>query len=89
MKDSFLFSSHRLRDAKMLLIGLDGLGAEICKNVVLTGIKSLTLLDDQHCCDHDQMAQFLIAPDSLGHNVSIHIAVFILDCSNCMSMMAG
>ena len=29
----------------MLLIGLRGLGAEIAKNIVLAGIKSLTLLD--------------------------------------------
>ena len=31
----------------MLLIGVGGLGAEVAKNVVLAGVRSLTLLDDQ------------------------------------------
>ena len=35
----------RLRAARVLLIGMKGLGAEIAKNIVLAGIKSLTLLD--------------------------------------------
>ena len=35
----------RLRAASVLLVGVRGLGAEIAKNIVLAGIKSLTLLD--------------------------------------------
>lgn len=31
----------------MLLIGVGGLGAEVAKNIVLAGVRSLTLLDDQ------------------------------------------
>ncbi|RDD44969.1 SUMO-activating enzyme subunit 1 [Trichoplax sp. H2] len=64
-------AQKRLRDAKMLLVGLDGLGAEVCKNVVLTGIKSLTLLDDQCSCEDDRMVQFLIPPDCIGQNRAI------------------
>ena len=36
---------YRLRASRVLLIGLRGLGAEVAKNIVLSGIKSLTLLD--------------------------------------------
>ena len=35
----------RLRASRILLIGVRGLGAEVAKNIVLSGIKSLTLLD--------------------------------------------
>ena len=35
----------RLRASRVLLIGMRGLGAEVAKNIVLSGIKSLTLLD--------------------------------------------
>lgn len=37
--------NFRLRAASVLLVGLRGLGAEVAKNIVLSGIKSLTLLD--------------------------------------------
>ena len=35
----------RLRAARVLLVGIGGLGAEVAKNIVLSGIKSLTILD--------------------------------------------
>jgi len=41
---------YRLRAARVLLIGVGGLGAEVAKNVVLAGVQSLTLLDDQSVC---------------------------------------
>ena len=37
--------SCRLRAARVLLIGSGGLGAEVAKNIVLAGIKSLLILD--------------------------------------------
>ena len=52
-------------------MGLNGLGAEICKNIVLCGVKSLTLLDDQVVTTQDFTAQFLIPRTELGKNVSM------------------
>jgi ubiquitin-like 1-activating enzyme E1 A len=52
-------------------VGLNGLGAEICKNIVLCGVKALTLLDDQVVTTQDFTAQFLIPRTDLGKNVSI------------------
>ncbi|WAR19881.1 SAE1-like protein, partial [Mya arenaria] len=40
-----LDAQRRLRASRVLLIGLRGLGAEVAKNIVLAGIKSITLLD--------------------------------------------
>lgn len=32
--------------SNVLIVGANGLGAEIAKNVILAGVKSVTLLDD-------------------------------------------
>ena len=37
---------QRMRTSKVLISGLNGLGAEIAKNVILGGVKSCTLHDD-------------------------------------------
>lgn len=42
---SCVFHVYRLRAARVLVIGLAGLGAEVVKNIVLSGIKSIVLLD--------------------------------------------
>jgi molybdopterin/thiamine biosynthesis adenylyltransferase len=36
---------RRLRETRVLFIGFDALAAEICKNVVLVGVKSVTLVE--------------------------------------------
>lgn len=40
-------AQNNLRNANILLIGATGLGSEIAKNIVLSGIKSLTLVDNR------------------------------------------
>ncbi|XP_006822130.2 SUMO-activating enzyme subunit 1-like [Saccoglossus kowalevskii] len=52
----------------MLLVGLKGVGAEVCKNVVLCGLKSLTLLDHSVVSDEDAFSQFLVCRTSVGKN---------------------
>lgn len=63
-----LDAQKRLRNSKVLLIGLRGLGAEIAKNIVLAGIKSLTLLDNTEATEEDTCSQFLIPPSEKGKN---------------------
>lgn len=62
-----LEAQKRLRAARVLLIGLGGLGAEIAKNLTLSGIKSLTLLD--HSIAVANSANFLIPLENVGKNV--------------------
>ena len=62
----FLFS---LRGSRVLLVGLTGLGAEVAKNLTLSGIKSLTLLD--HRVARKGSANFLVPESSIGKNVCI------------------
>ncbi|XP_046859893.1 SUMO-activating enzyme subunit 1-like [Xenia sp. Carnegie-2017] len=63
-----LDAQKRLRASNVLLFGLNGLGAEICKNIVLCGVKSLTLMDNQNVTEDDYTAQFLIPRADLGKN---------------------
>lgn len=62
--------SYRLRAADVLLIGIHSLGAEVAKNILLSGIKSLTFLDDGKVTEQDLLTNFLLPKDSLGKSVS-------------------
>lgn len=63
-----LDSQKRIRTARILICGLNGLGAEVAKNIILSGVKSVTLLDDQTVTDVDFSSQFLASHDSVGLN---------------------
>ena len=52
----------------VLVVGAKGLGAEVCKNIVLAGVKSLTLLDHEPLGPADLGCRFLGNSD--GVNVS-------------------
>lgn len=54
-----------------MLVGIKGIGAEICKNLVLSGVKSITLMDFGQVDEQDFVAQFLVQREDLGKNVSV------------------
>ncbi|XP_058534750.1 ubiquitin-like modifier-activating enzyme 7 isoform X2 [Ochotona princeps] len=56
---------RRIQEAKVLLSGLQGLGAEVAKNLVLMGVGSLTLHDPHPTCWSDLAAQFLLSERDL------------------------
>lgn len=47
---------------------MKGLGAEIAKNLILAGVKGLTMLDHEQVSLEDSGAQFLIRTGSVGRN---------------------
>ena len=55
-----------MRNSKILIAGLSGLGGEIAKNIVLSGVKSVTFLD--HCLvnELDFCSQFFIPREDIG-----------------------
>ncbi|XP_053671527.1 SUMO-activating enzyme subunit 1 [Anopheles nili] len=63
-----LDSQKRLRSARILISGLNGLGAEIAKNIILAGVKSVTLLDTQNVMEQDFCSQFLVPQSAVGTN---------------------
>ncbi|XP_037706814.1 ubiquitin-like modifier-activating enzyme 7 [Choloepus didactylus] len=59
---------QRIQGAKVLLSGLQGLGAEVAKNLVLMGVGSLTLHDPHPTCWSDLAAQFFLSERDLGRS---------------------
>ncbi|XP_060082452.1 SUMO-activating enzyme subunit 1-like [Ylistrum balloti] len=66
-----LDAQRRLRASRVLLIGMRGLGAEVAKNIVLSGIKSLTMLDDTEVTEEDSCSQFLLPRSDVGKNRAV------------------
>lgn len=56
----------RMQHANVLIIGLQGLGVEIAKNVVLAGVKSLDLYDPAAAVLQDLSTQFFLTEADLG-----------------------
>lgn len=61
-------SQRRLRSANVLIIGMNGFASEVTKNIVLVGVKTVTLLDHRNMTIEDTCAQFLLPRDQLGKN---------------------
>ena len=83
----------RIRTAKVLLIGIQGLGNEVAKNLVLAGIGGLTIVDDQTVTEDDLGAQFLISEKHVGMNASLtypyETFLTLLACSSCLTPSPG
>ncbi|QLL33715.1 hypothetical protein HG536_0F00390 [Torulaspora globosa] len=56
----------RMRSARVLLINLGSIGTEITKNVVLSGLGSLTILDNQRVTEEDLSSQFFVGQSDVG-----------------------
>ncbi|KAL9916302.1 ubiquitin-like activating enzyme 1 isoform 1-T2 [Glossina fuscipes fuscipes] len=59
---------RRMANSDILLSGLNGLGLEIAKNVILGGVKSITLHDTQNCTIYDLSSQFYLSDADVGKN---------------------
>uniref|UniRef100_A0AAV1UIK5 E1 ubiquitin-activating enzyme n=1 Tax=Peronospora matthiolae TaxID=2874970 RepID=A0AAV1UIK5_9STRA len=57
----------RMGASNVLIIGLNGLGVEIAKNVILAGVKSVTLHDDLPVSMLDLASQFYLSEASVGN----------------------
>jgi len=62
-------AQEKIRTANILLVNLKALGNEIAKNLVLAGIGSLTIIDDNPVTEDDLGAQFFISSDDVGSSV--------------------
>ena len=84
---------YRLQSSAVLVVGLTGLTAELIKNIVLAGIKSLTLIDHRNGNDDTvhtiQGATFLLLPSDRNEHtpvscctaiVLIHTCIYVVLC---------
>uniref|UniRef100_A0A915Q716 Midasin n=1 Tax=Setaria digitata TaxID=48799 RepID=A0A915Q716_9BILA len=63
-----LETQNRLRNSTVLIAGLSGCGSEVAKNLMLTGLKSLTLLDSKTRAEASLQKCQLLNP-----NVELHV----------------
>lgn len=59
---------RRMASSDVLISGLGGLGVEIAKNVILGGVKSVTLHDTKETTVRDLSTQFFLTSDDIGTN---------------------
>ncbi|KAI3898761.1 hypothetical protein MKW92_019840 [Papaver armeniacum] len=56
-------AQRRLSKSHILVTGISGTIVEFCKNIVLAGVGSVTLMDDRMVTEESMWANFLITPD--------------------------
>ncbi|KAM8757171.1 ubiquitin-like modifier-activating enzyme 1 isoform 2-T2 [Acanthopagrus schlegelii] len=59
---------HRMGTTDVLIAGMRGLGVEIAKNVILSGVKSVTVQDEGQAEWTDLSSQFFLKESDLGQN---------------------
>ncbi|CEG74689.1 hypothetical protein RMATCC62417_09858 [Rhizopus microsporus] len=63
-----LDAQQRIGKASILIIGICALSNEVCKNLALAGVASITLLDHEEVKEEDLGAQFFLDEDDIGKN---------------------
>ena len=61
-------SMRRMASSKILVSGMRGLGAEVAKNVILAGVRAVTLHDEGAAEMKDLCAQFYLTEADVGSN---------------------
>lgn len=59
---------RKMQNSDILISGLGGVGVEIAKNVILGGVKSVTLHDQDICRVKDLSSQFYLNKSCIGKN---------------------
>lgn len=59
-------AQQRMGTANVLIVGANGVGVEIAKNVILAGVKSVTVHDDTRASSLDLAAQFYVSEADIG-----------------------
>jgi ubiquitin-like 1-activating enzyme E1 A len=63
------FVTHSIGKAHILIASVRALSNEVCKNLALAGVASITLLDHEIVKEYDLGSQFLLHEDDIGKNV--------------------
>ena len=58
----------KMANSNVLISGMKGLGIEIAKNVVLGGVKSVTIHDTENATWYDLSSQFFLRENDIGKN---------------------
>lgn len=58
----------RMAQSDVLISGLGGLGVEVAKNIILAGVRSVTLHDEVVCTRVDLSSQYYLNEENVGQN---------------------
>ncbi|XP_049268908.1 ubiquitin-like modifier-activating enzyme 1 [Rhipicephalus sanguineus] len=58
----------RMAQSDVLISGMGGLGVEIAKNIILAGVRSVTIHDEAVCTAGDLSSQYFLGEDTIGEN---------------------
>jgi ThiF family len=72
----------KMQNSDVLISGIGGLGVEIAKNLILGGVKSVTLHDQTTCTIRDLSSQFYLNKSSVGQNRAECCAKQLLELNN-------
>ncbi|KAG2197738.1 hypothetical protein INT47_010674 [Mucor saturninus] len=70
-------AQKRIGQASILIAGMRALSDEVCKNLALAGVASITLLDHELVTEFDLGAQFFLTEENVGQNKAKASAPFI------------
>ncbi|KAI8895600.1 hypothetical protein BC833DRAFT_600708 [Globomyces pollinis-pini] len=73
---------QKMSKSNVLIIGVHALGVEIAKNIILAGVKSVTLLDKNHITLNDLSSQFFLHHEDIGKNRDIVSAPRLAELNN-------
>ena len=59
-------AQRRMAMSNVLIVGLNGLGVEVAKNIILAGVKSVAILDNSPVAHNDLASQFYCDESSIG-----------------------
>lgn len=55
-----------MRNGSVLVVNFRGLATEVCKNIALAGVGSMTILDDRDVAEEDLGADFFLRQEDVG-----------------------
>jgi len=61
-----------MRNVRILIIGMKSLSNEVAKNIVLSGVGGITILDPENVDPTDLGAQFFLREADIGKNVCLY-----------------
>ncbi|KAK8598498.1 hypothetical protein V6N13_094467 [Hibiscus sabdariffa] len=77
---------RRLFALNILISGMQGLGAEIAKNLILTGVKSVTLHDEGTVELWDLSSNFVFSESDVGKNMALSPVQKLQELNNAVTI---
>ena len=56
----------KIQNLRILIVGMRGLGLEIAKNIILSGVKEVKILDQNNVLINDLGSNFILSEESIG-----------------------